>query len=304
MRTRASALFVGILLLAMGAHAPGQQAAFSVESDLVVLHVSVTDRDGAYVTDLPREAFGVFDEGQRQTISFLADTDMPATVGLLIDSSSSMLPTRDLVIAAAAAFAEASHPQDEIFALTFNENVRAALPSSEPFTSDVDTLRRALDRSLSARGRTALHDAVLSGLDYLARGTRARRILVVVSDGSDNASQAHAEDVFRRAQASNAMIYTLALRDTAYPHDGNPGWLRDLAQATGGTAFRPDHPREVEAALRQIAADIRHTYTLGYAPTHMDHDGSYRRVRVDVETPDGRRLRVRSRSGYLAASTR
>ena len=291
-------------MLPMRADAQAPAATFAVQSDLVVLHVTVTDRRGAYVTDLQREAFEVFDEGQRRPIQLLADTDTPVTVGLLIDNSDSMLPTRELVIAAAAAFAEASHPEDEIFALAFNEHVRAALPAHEPFTSDVNTLRAALDRSMRARGRTALYDAVLAGLEYLSHGSRARRVLVVVSDGADNASRATREDVFRKAQASNAMIYTLGLRDPALPHEGDPRLLRDLAEATGGASFQPDRLRDVDAALREIARDIRHTYTIGYVPTQVDRDGSYHRVRVEVESPNGRRLRVRSRSGYVAGSAR
>jgi Ca-activated chloride channel homolog len=277
------------MMLPMSAHALAPQATFSVQSDLVVLHVTVTDRRGAYVTDLPRDAFEVFDEGQRRPIQFLADTDTPVTVGLLLDSSGSMLPTRELVIAASAAFAEASHPQDEIFALAFNEHVRAALPPTAPFTSDANTLRSALQRTVTARGRTALYDAVLAGLEYLSAGSRARRVLVVVSDGRDNASRASREEVFRKAQASNAMIYTLALRDTVRPHEGNPALLRELAQMTGGAAFRPQDPRDVDTALRAIAGDIRHTYTIGYMPTQTDRDGSYHRVRwrSSYRTADG-----------------
>jgi VWFA-related protein len=291
------------MLAAADVHA-AQEAVFSVHSDLVVLHVTVKDRRGGYVTRLSREAFDVFDEGQRQTISFLADTDTPVTIGLLIDSSSSMLPARELVIAAASAFAGASHPQDEIFALAFNERVRTALPASDPFTSDAPTLRAALERSIRARGRTALYDAILAGLEYAARGSRERRALVVVSDGSDNASRAGAEDVLQKAQASNAMIYTLALRDSAAPSGGDARLLRNLAQVTGGAAFRPTRPLDVAAALHAIARDIRHTYTIGYAPANPVRDGSFRRLRVDVKAPDGRRLQVRSRGGYLAGSRR
>ena len=304
MGKRCLALAVALLMVPLGTDAQAPATTFSVQSDLVVLHVTVRDRRGAYVTDLQRDAFEVFDEGQRRPIQLFADTDTPVTVGLLIDSSDSMRPARELVIAAAAAFAEASHPQDEILALAFNERVRAALPPEEPFTSDANTLRAALDRSIGARGRTALYDAVLEGLDYLSRGTRARRVLVVVSDGGDNASRASREEVFRKAQEHNAMIYTLALRDPAFLRDGNPGLLRDLAEVTGGASFRPDDLSEVETALRDIARDIRHTYTIGYEPAQVDRDGTYHRVRVEVESPDGRRLRVRSRSGYVAGSAR
>jgi VWFA-related protein len=294
-----SVLVVAVLLLASNTPFHGQQAVFSARSDLVVLHVTVTDRRGGYVTGLPRDAFRVFEEDQPQAISFLTDADTPVTVGLLIDSSGSMLANRELVIAAAAAFAEASHPQDEIFALAFNERVRAALPEEEPFTSDVGTLRSALDRTIRARGRTALYDAVLAGLDYLGRGSRSRRVLVVVSDGSDNASRAAAEEVFQRAQASNAVIYTLALRDPAGVAQENPRLMRELARLTGGETYRPDRPREVETALREIARQIRHTYTIGFVPSHSPGDESFRRLRVEVDTPDRRRVRVRTRGGYV-----
>jgi VWFA-related protein len=304
MRAASFALAVASLVLPLQTDAQAPAPIFSVQSDLVVLDVTVRDGRGAHVTNLQRDAFKVFDEGQRRPIQLLAHTDTPATVGLLIDSSDSMLPARELVIAAAAAFAEASHPQDEIFALAFNEHVRAALPPHEPFTSDVNTLRAALDRSIRARGRTALYDAVLAGLDYLSRGSRARRVLVVVSDGADNASRASREEVFRKAQAHNAMIYTLGLRDPVRPREGDPGLLRDLARVTGGASFQPDDLREVDTALKDIARDIRHTYTIGYVPTQADRDGSFHRLRVEVESPDGRPLRVRGRSGYLAGPVR
>lgn len=150
MSTRCAAVAVALLMVPMRTDAQAPATTFSVQSDVVVLHVTVSDRRGAYVTDLRRDAFDVFDEGQRRPIQLFADTDTPVTVGLLIDSSDSMRPSRELVIAAAAAFAEASHPQDEIFALAFNEHVRAALPPHEPFTSDVNTLRAALDRSIGS----------------------------------------------------------------------------------------------------------------------------------------------------------
>ena len=134
---------------------------FSADSELVVLQVTVTDRRGAHVGGLTQDAFGVIEDGVPQRVRLFADADTPVTVGLLVDSSGSMLANRRLVIAGATSFADASHPRDEIFALAFNELVRPALPPAEPFTSDSAVLRAALERAIAARGRTALYDAIV-----------------------------------------------------------------------------------------------------------------------------------------------
>jgi VWFA-related protein len=223
------------------------------------------------------------------------------TVGLLVDSSASMHSSRRLIIAGAAAFAAASHPQDEVFALAFNEDVTAALPPGAPFTSDSVVLEAALERSVSARGRTALYDAISTGVDYLSRGSRERRVLVVLSDGGDNASRATRAAAVRKAQASNAVIYTVALIDPL-SRDANPALLTELAQASGGESFRPDDSRGIAEALRQVARHIRHGYTLGYTPTNPARDGAFRRVHVVATAPPGRRFVVRTRSGYVAGS--
>ena len=274
---------------------------FSADTELVVLQVTVTDGKGAFIEGLPAEAFSIVEDGQAQTLRLFADTDTPVTVGLLVDSSASMHSSRRLIIAGAAAFAAASHPQDEVFALAFNEDVTAALPPSAPFTSDSAVLEAALERSVNARGRTALYDAISLGVDYLSRGNRERRVLIVLSDGGDNASRATRTAAVRKAQASNAVIYTVALIDQL-SRDANPALLEELAQASGGESFRPVDPRGIADALGQIARHIRHGYALGYASTNPAHDGAFRRIRVVVTAPPGRRFVVRTRAGYVAGS--
>ena len=302
MGPRCLALVAAAMLLPDTVTGQGQEApVFSADSELVVLHVTVTDRKGAYVEGLPQEAFNVVEDGQAQTVRFFTDTDTPVTAGLLIDSSGSMYQNRRLVIAGATAFADASHSRDEFFALAFNEDVSAVLSPSAPFTSDSAVLRAALERSITTRGRTALYDAISTGVDYLSRGSRERKVLVVLSDGGDNASRATREEAVRKAQASSAVIYTIALVDPG-SRDANPTLLKDLAQASGGESFRPDGPREIGDVLRQIARDIRHTYTVGYTPNNTAHDGAFRSVRIVVTAPPGRPLVVRSRAGYAAGS--
>jgi Ca-activated chloride channel homolog len=272
---------------------------FSANSELVALHVTVRDKKGSYVTGLTQDAFNVVEDGQAQSVRLFTDTDTPATIGLLIDSSGSMYQHRQVTIAGATTFAAASHPADEIFAIAFNEYVTPVLPTSTPFTNDGSTLRNALERNVNSRGRTALYDAIAGGVDYLSRGTRERKVLVLLSDGGDNASRTSKEDALHKAQSSNAVIYTIALIEPD-SRDANPDLLKELSLASGGEMYRPRDSGGIADVLGRIARDIRHTYTIGYTPTNTTRDGAFRSVRVVVTAPPGRPLVVRSRTGYRA----
>jgi Ca-activated chloride channel family protein len=143
-----------------------------------------------------------------------------------------------------------------------------------------------------------LYDALIAGLEQVGRGHHDRNVLVVVSDGEDNASTASLDDVVARAQASNASIYTVALTDEEDPRD-TPRVLRALAELTGGEAFAPEDVRDIARVLTHIARDIRHTYTLGYVPDAETRDGQLHQLRVVIDPPDDRRLVVRTRRAYL-----
>jgi VWFA-related protein len=277
--------------------APGQPV-FSVRSDLVVLHVVVKDRRGGYVTDLPQDAFRVFEDRVAQPIQLFVTQDAPATVGLLIDSSGSMAQAREKVIAAVGSFAEASNPADEIFALTFNERVHAVLPPEHPFTGDAGVLRAALAGTIRARGLTAMQDAIALGLRYVAQGSHQTQALVVVADGGDNASTMSFDDLLREAQASNAVIYTIALPDPV-DRTASPRRLRRLAEASGGESFAPRDVNEIDQVLRRVALELRHTYTIGYAPADTSRSRGLRRVRVEVEAPGHTGLNIRARHGWV-----
>ena len=286
------------LVLLLLAQAPLPRPAFSSRSDLVVLRVSVVDRHAGFVSGLPRDAFVVHEDGRPQPVEFFEHEDTPVTVGLIIDNSGSMQPRRDSVIAAGMAFAGSSHPADELFTLNFNERVWPGLPADHPFTSDRDELRRALDQS-TTRGQTALFDAVAAGLRQLDEGHKTRRVLVVVSDGGDNASHTPFAEVLDAALRKDVVIYTIGIYE---PNDreAKPGLLRQLAEATGGEAFFPRANTEVMPLLERIARDIRSSYTIGYTPSAGADTGRRRSVRVDVRSPDGRKLAVRARSSYIS----
>jgi Ca-activated chloride channel family protein len=298
------ALLAVVSVLGQDAGRPGQRTneqtpVFSSSADLVVVHVTVTDRRGAYVTGLSRDAFRIIEDGAAQQIDLFTGEDSPVTVGLLIDSSGSMREGRERVIAAATAFAHGSQSSDEIFGLAFNEQVRAALPPSTPFTNDPGVFGVALTAAISAQGRTAMYDAIRSGLTYVAKGSHARRVLVLVGDGGDNASAATFDQVLKEAQASNAAIYTVGLIDPL-ERDADPGRLRRLAQATGGVSHFPRHVNEVKDVLEAISRDIRHSYTLAYVSSNSARDGGFRRIRVTVTDPSRQSLVVRARDGYRA----
>src|SRR5262245_7630228 len=284
-----------LLPCAVLAHAQ-EPPRFSSAAHLVVLHVSVTDRGGRAVDGLTSQAFSVLEDRQPQTIRFFGRDNLPVTAGLILDNSISMFGVRDLIVAAAAAFAEASDPRDEIFSLAFNERIRSALPAAAPFTSGPGRLRQAIPGVLSPRGRTPFFDAIRSALEYAARGRHTRKVLVIVSDGGDNASVATFADTLALTQASNALIYGVLLSDPA-AGDGKPDVMRKLALGTGGRLFTPKSARDLSEILQSIAAEIRQTYTLGYVPV-APLDGVYRRLQVIVKAPDGRPLVVRTRNGY------
>ena len=291
---RLAALLLGVLI----AQAPGPRPTFSSRADLVVLQVSVVDRRAGFVAGLPREAFVVRENGRAQPIAVFDQNDTPVTVGLVIDNSTSMVPHLNSVRAAGLAFAQSSHPDDELFTVNFNENVWPGLPPDQPFTSDQTLLRQALARS-TARGKTALFDALLTALRHGDRGSQPRKVLVLVSDGGDNASQAQFSEVVEAALRRDVVIYTICLADGT-DREAKPGLLRELAKITGGESFFPRSSEEITPTLERIAKDIRSSYTIGYAPPSGAAPGTRRRIEVALQGREYGKFSVRSRSLYVA----
>lgn len=280
---------------------PAEDPSFHASaSELVVLPVVITDTDGGFVSGLPADRFTVLDNGRPQPITFFTNEDTPVTIGIVIDNSGSMRGKIGEVIAATLALARSSNSQDELFTLEFNDRVRDPIPGHQfLLANDLETLESGL-LTLRPEGRTALYDALQTALDRLDRATRARKILVVVSDGGDNASRATLDDVLVRARRTNTAFYTIGLF-APVDLDANPGVLRSLARSTGGARYLPRTPAALMENCLRIAREIRSGYTIGYEPP--DRDGAYHRLEVKVAPTDGRRLKVRSRPGYLAAGS-
>jgi Ca-activated chloride channel homolog len=267
----------------------------STSAELVVLPVTVSNKQGGFVADLPQQRFLVYDNGRRQEIALFSNEDTPVTVGLVIDTSGSMKTKLPEVVVAAGTFKRRSNPQDEMFTVAFNDTVRHAAP---PVSGDT-TFESDL-RSLVAQGRTALYDGLSASLERMTLATRPRKALILVSDGGDNASRSTLEQVLMKARRSNVTIYAVGLFDPDDP-DRNLKVLKSLAESTGGARFLPRSPSELVEACERIARELRSGYTIGYPPP--DRDGVFHRTRVEVAPGRGEKLQVRTRPGYFAANS-
>ncbi|HTS71688.1 MAG TPA: VWA domain-containing protein [Terriglobia bacterium] len=307
--------------VALGAQAPqpatphtppvdkrGKEYTITVNVNEVVLHATVIDKKGHIVNDLKQDDFKVFEDGAPQTLTHFSHADIPVTMGIVIDDSGSMRNKREAVNAAALIFAKTSNPQDQVFVVNFNDVYYLDTPGD--FANTIEDLKSALDK-IDSRGGTAMRDAVIASLDHLKLGNRDKKILLVITDGEDNASRYTQEELMERSQKSNAVIYTIGLLGSDETSDlfkirGGEAHraakvLRELAEATGGEPYFPKSLDEVESTCRQIAHDIRNQYTLAYTPTNLKKDGTFRSVRVDAYMPHSKnKLVVRTRPGYFA----
>jgi VWFA-related protein len=277
---------------------PGEEYRIRVNTNLVVLHATVQDHKGALVSGLEKDSFHVFEDGALQQIKYFSHEDIPVTVGLVIDNSGSMGKKRAEVIAAALAFARSSNPQDQMFVVNFNEHVRFGLPENKPFTDQVPQLEVALSTIITS-GQTALYDAVAAALEHLKKGDRDKKVLIVISDGGDNASRHSLAQIMATTQHADVIIYTIGLFDEE-DDDRNPRVLRQLAEATGGDVFLPKALNDVVPICEQIARDIRNQFTIAYVPANTKQDGTYRSIQVTASVPGRGRLLVRTRAGYRA----
>jgi Ca-activated chloride channel family protein len=272
------------------------QSAISVKTELVALPVRVTDANGSVVSGLSSQNFQVYEDGRLQRVTFFQQGDTPVTVALVVDHSRSMGPELPEVAAAVSTFAHSSNPQDEMFVVDFNDAVSVELLGGKPFTNDPNELEEAVS-AVSARGKTALYDAIAEGLLHLQLGHCDRKALIIISDGGDNASQHKFSEVLALAQQSQVLIYSVAL--VGDDEEVNPAVLRKLSKATGGIVYSPDRTNTVTSISTRIARDLREQYTLGFAPEKMDNPHAFRKIEVKVVVPGRRGLHVQTRPGYV-----
>jgi VWFA-related protein len=282
------------IALSMSVGTLAQSPTFKAETRLVVVHATVRNARGELVTTLERDAFTVYENGKPQPITVFRRDDIPVSLGLLIDNSGSMRTLRSKVEAAALALARASNPQDEIFVLNFNDKARIDVP----FTSDVRVLEDGVAR-VDSIGGTAMRDAIDMAQAYLSeKGTRDRKVLLVITDGIDNASMSTRDRIEKQAEQRDTVIFGVGLfGDDSRVKQGRRE-LDDLADRTGGVAYYPAGIDQIDGVALEIARQIRSQYTIAYAPLNQSLDGTYRTIRVTVSAPE--RLSVRTRAGYRA----
>jgi len=269
-----------------------------VETDLVVLHATITDKDSRPVTDLTQDAFRVFEDKVEQKIKIFKREDIPVSVGILVDNSGSMRDKRKGVNAAALKFVQSSHPLDEVFIVNFNEE--AFLDAD--FTDSIPLLEEGLEK-IDARGGTALYDAVDMSLAHMKeRATLDKKVLIAITDGEDNASRISLEQIVQAVERANVMIYTVGLLsgENSRSDRRSKRALEEISKASGGAVFFPKDPGDVLSVANAIADDIRNQYVIAYTPSNLEKDGSFRRVEIKVNAPRRGRLYVRTRTGYYA----
>lgn len=273
-------------------------AIFHAETRLVVLHASVVDKNGKLVTNLPESAFKVYENGTEQSLKLFRREDVPVSMGILIDNSGSMRDKRSKVEAAALALVKASNRQDEVFIVNFNDDPYLDVP----FTSDLKKMQEGIAR-IDSRGGTAMRDAIWTSMDYLKKkGKKDKKVLLVITDGNDNASNESLERLVQRAKSaeSGVVIYAIGLLNEEEKREAHKAKraLNDLVQATGGIAYYPKELAEVNRICLQVAHEIRNQYILAYSPSVQALDGTYRQIKVTVNGPG--HPTVRTRSGYYA----
>jgi VWFA-related protein len=283
------------------AHDVRQRASIRVDTELVLVPVTVCDPLNRPVTGLEKDNFRIFDDRIEQTVTHFGMDDEPLAVGLVFDASGSMGNKMRKARMSAAAFFKTANPEDEFFLVQFND--RPKLISG--LTSDIEELQNRLAFT-QARGRTALLDAIYLSLQQMKKSRKQRKALLIISDGGDNSSRFSEAEVRSLVRESDVLIYAIGifeptvLRPRTIEEFSGPSLLTEIAEHTGGRHFRVDNLNELPDIAARIGVELRNRYVLGFSPT-SERDGRYHRLHVRVDPPPGGpQLRVFWRAGYYA----
>jgi Ca-activated chloride channel homolog len=283
--------------------APPEQPTFRAGVEVVSLTVTVTERDGRFVSGLPQEAFSIFEDGVKQEVIFFSGTQLPTALGLLVDTSASMNDKMATAQQAAIGFIQRMRADDVLTIVDFDSRAEIL----QGFTSDQALLTAAIKRT-TAGGSTSLYNAVYVALNEFKKVRAAnsqqevrRQAIVVLSDGEDTSSLVPFEEVLELAKRSEVAIYAIGLKDRNARMRPMGGFseadfvLKQFAQETGGKAFFPASAVELPAIYGQVADELAAQYTIGYASRNTRRDGRWRRVVVRVERPNAI---ARTKQGY------
>lgn len=273
-----------------------------IDSNLVLVPVSVCDPLNRPVTGLEKEHFRVYDDKVEQTVTQFSMDDEPLAVGLVFDVSGSMGEKLRRSRMAAAAFFRTANPEDEFFLVEFNDRPRLTVP----LTRNVAEIQNELTFAQS-RGRTALIDAVFLAMHEMKKSKKNRKALLIISDGGDNSSRYTESEIRNLVRENDVLIYAMGIFESygargRTPEElSGPGLLRDIAEQTGGREFEVDNLNEMPDIAAKIGIELRNRYVLGFSPTDPQRDGRYHRVQVKVVPPRGLpALHAYWRLGYYA----
>jgi Ca-activated chloride channel family protein len=286
-----------------GQVARGKNGGYTLTRDVdeVILSATVIDDHSHLITGLNKDDFHVSEDGKPQGITSIQEQDIPVSIGLLIDNSGSMRTKRQAVNEAALDMVRASNPDDETFVVNFADEAYI----DQDFTSQINRLRDGLSH-IDSKGGTALYDAVIASADYMAKNAKkAKEVLLIITDGEDNASGTNLEETVRRIQdLQGPVVYSIGL---LFDESGGGGReshrarraLQLLSDETGGLAFFPKNLGQVDEIAAEVARDIRNQYTIGYHSSKPASLGGYRVVHVDARAKGYGKLTVRTRPGYF-----
>lgn len=285
--------------------APGQQiekgrsGIYTLQENVneVLLQCAVVDEKGNLVRDLSQGDFRVWEDGVPQSVASFSHQDVPVSMGILVDNSGSMRDKRSAVDSAALDLVRASNPDDAAFIVNFSD--RAYL--DQGFTSNINALEHGLSH-FDSKGTTAIYDAVAASADELAKyAKQQKQVLLIITDGADNASRLTLQQAIRRVQnLGGPVVYSIGLLYGDDPDEAQKARnaLETLSEETGGISYFPNSLQDVSAIAQQVAQDIRNQYTIGYHSTKPADLGGFRTVRVEAQAPGHGRLIVRTRRGY------
>ena len=279
-----------------------------IDTNLVVLRVTVNDQQGRAAMSLKQEAFKVYEDGVEQQIGFFSGEESPVSWGLVLDRSGSMMGMMSDVYGAALHVIDEGTSRDETFIVTFNRKPELI----SDFLSDRHRLENSI-LGLRADGETALFDAVDFALDQMKHAKNRKKVLVVVTDGEDNASRLKFRELIERAEEEEAVIYTVGMFEPSMSvlsssmggsdRDAQAE-LKKLAEVTGASSHFPTNVDQCRSVMREIAREVSQQYSLGYYPANKERDGKWRAIRIAVsQNGNSTKLVARTRSGYYARKT-
>src|SRR5712692_5341529 len=278
----------------------GQSVHLDVE--LALVNVTVTDPYNRLVTGPEPDNFRLFEDNIEQEVVNFSSEDVPISIGVILDLSGSMANKLGKAKEAAFQFFKTANPEDEFFLVGFNE--RAQLLS--PFTNNVEDLQSRM-LSASAKGKTALLDAIYLGLSQMRGARSGKRALLIISDGGDNNSRYSERDIKRLVREADTQLYSIGIfepfefRSRTLEELNKPTLLNEMTELTGGRAFSVENLNDLPDIAAKIGAELRNQYVLGYHPSNKAHDARWRKIKIKLRAPKGLPpLSVYAKTGYYA----